>query len=76
MVIGTFLPAGYGAFKPAGYGTFGYLMLSQSFGEGDKLLVHANVGGNYLHINGEDKLINTLGFRNSNQSLQRIAFSG
>jgi hypothetical protein len=62
VVIGTFLPAGYGAFKPAGYGTFGYLMVSQSFGEGDKLLLHANVGGNYLHINGDDKLINTWGF--------------
>lgn len=61
MVLGTFLPAGYGAFKPAGYGTFGYLMVSQSFGEGDKLLLHGNVGGNYLHINGEDKLINTWG---------------
>ena len=62
VVIGTFLPAGYGAFKPAGYGTFGYLMVSQSFGEGDKLLLHGNVGGNYLHINGDDKLINTWGF--------------
>jgi hypothetical protein len=62
MVIGTFLPAGHGPFKPAGYGTFGYLMVSQSFGEGDKVLVHGNVGGNYLHIADEHKFIKTWGF--------------
>lgn len=61
MVMGTFLPAGQGAFKPAGYGTFGYLSISQCFGEGEKFLFHANAGGNYLHIDGANNLIKMWG---------------
>lgn len=61
MVIGTFLPVGQGAFKPAGYGTFGYLTVSQCFGEGDKFLFHGNLGGNYLHVDGSNNLISTWG---------------
>lgn len=62
MVLGTFLPVGRGGFKPAGYGTFGYATVTQCFGEGEKILLHGNLGGNYLHINGEDELITTWGF--------------
>lgn len=62
MVLGTFLPVGSGGFKPSGYGTFGYATLTQCFGEGEKVLLHGNFGGNYLHINGEDELITTWGF--------------
>ncbi len=61
MVLGTFLPVGKGSFKPAGYGTFGYLTVSQSFGEGDKFLFHGNLGGNYLHVDGSNNLISTWG---------------
>jgi hypothetical protein len=61
MVIGTFLPLGQGAFKPAGYGTFGFLTVSQCFGEGDQFLFHGNLGGNYLHIDGANNLISTWG---------------
>ena len=61
MVLGTFLPVGQGAFKPAGYGTFGYLTVSQCFGEGDKFLFHGNLGGNYLHVDGSNNLISTWG---------------
>ena len=61
MVVGTFLPVGQGAFKPAGYGTFGYLTVSQCFGEGDKFLFHGNLGGNYIHIDGTNNLIPTWG---------------
>ena len=60
-VIGTLLPIGRGSFKPAGYGTFGYLTISQSLGQGDKVLLHANVGGNYLHVDGSNQLIHTWG---------------
>lgn len=60
-VVGTFLPIGRGSFKPAGYGTFGYLTISQSLGQGDKILLHANVGGNYLHVDGSNQFINTWG---------------
>ena len=61
MVVGTFLPVGQGSFKPAGYGTFGYLTVSQCFGEGDKFLFHGNLGGNYLHVDGSNQLISTWG---------------
>jgi hypothetical protein len=61
MVLGTFLPVGQGSFKPAGYGTFGYLTVSQCFGEGDKFLFHGNLGGNYLHVDGSNNLISTWG---------------
>lgn len=61
MVVGTFLPIGQGSFKPAGYGTFGYLTVSQCFGEGEKLLFHGNLGGNYLHVDGSNQLISTWG---------------
>jgi hypothetical protein len=62
FVVGSFLPGGNGAFKPSGYGTFGYLTLTQSFGKGDRLLLHANIGGNYLHIDGSNDVISTWGF--------------
>lgn len=62
IVIGTFLPVGKGLFKPAGYGTFSYLTVSQSIGKGDKFLLHGNLGGNYLHIDGANSLIATWGF--------------
>ena len=61
IVLGTFLPVGQGAFKPAGYGTFGYLTVSQCFGEGDQFLFHGNLGGNYLHFDGSNNLISTWG---------------
>ncbi|MDW8295355.1 MAG: hypothetical protein RMJ97_00570 [Raineya sp.] len=60
-VIGTFLPYGQGSFKPPGYGTFSYLTITQSLGEGDKVLIHGNLGFNYLHIAGEHQWLNTWG---------------
>ena len=61
LVLGTFLPFGKGSFKPAGYGSFGYLTVSQCFGEKENLLLHANLGANYLHVNNENSLIQTWG---------------
>lgn len=60
-VIGTFLPGGRGSFRPPGYGAFGYLTVSQCFLEGEKILLHANVGSNYLHINNENQVLATWG---------------
>ena len=61
LVVGTFLPFGSGIFKPGGYGTFSYLIVTQSYGENDKLLIHGNIGGNYLHSNSNDDLLLTWG---------------
>jgi hypothetical protein len=61
-VVGSFLPYGQGSFKPPGYGTFGFLTVSQCFGDGEKVLIHANTGFNYLHIAGENEWLHTWGF--------------
>ncbi len=61
MVLGTFLPTGKGVFRPPGYGTFGFLTVSQCFGAGEKVLIHGNIGGNYLHIDGSNTFIATWG---------------
>lgn len=61
VVVGTFLPNGRGSFKPAGYGTFGFLTVTQSLGHADRVLLHGNVGGNYLHIDGTNQFIRTWG---------------
>lgn len=76
VVLGTFLPVGKGSFKPAGYGTFGFLMVSQSFGEGDKFLLHGNLGGNYLHIDGSNNLITTWGFGTQLKAYKGMHFVG
>lgn len=44
LVIGSFLPYGQGVLQPPGYGTFGFLIVSQSFGEDDAVLIHGNLG--------------------------------
>jgi len=62
VVAGTFLPSGKGAFKAPGGGAFGFLSVSQSFIEGDKILIHGNVGTNYLKVNSEHQTAVTWGF--------------
>lgn len=61
VVVGSFLPFGRGVLQPPGYGAFGFLIASQSFGKGDAVLIHGNVGLNYLRRDGKDELINTWG---------------
>jgi hypothetical protein len=61
LVAGTFLPGGTGAFVPPGYGAFSFLTISQCIGEGEKILIHANVGTNYQIINNSREIINTWG---------------
>ena len=76
VVVGTFLPVGQGSFKPAGYGTFAFLILSQCFGEGDKFLFHANLGGNYLHVDGSNDLISTWGLGTQIKAYKGMHFVG
>ncbi len=61
MVAGTFLPMGKGGFRPPGYGTFGFLTVSQCFGQREDVLIHGNLGANYLHIDGSNEFIHTWG---------------
>lgn len=68
LAAGTFLPYGKATFKAVGYGTFGYLTISQCFGEGERLLLHLNGGGNYLCVSNPEvgadphQLVATWGF--------------
>ncbi len=62
LVAGTFLPGGKGAFVPQGYGAFGFLIISQCLGENERVLIHGNIGANYLYINDENQFISTWGF--------------
>ncbi|MDP2040395.1 MAG: hypothetical protein Q8S14_02300 [Algoriphagus sp.] len=61
-VVGSFFPTGKGAFKPEGFGTFAFATITQCFGENEDVLIHANVGGNYLHIDQSGDLLGTWGF--------------
>jgi hypothetical protein len=61
FVLGTFLPVGTGEFKPPGYGTFGFLTISQCFGEREDVLIHANLGYNFLHVDRSNEWQGTWG---------------
>lgn len=61
IVMGSFLPFGQRSFRPPGYGTFGYLTVSQCLGEGEKVLIHGNIGANYLYVDGNNQLLMTWG---------------
>lgn len=61
LVAGTFLPGGRGAFVPPGYGAFSFLIVSQCFGEKEDVLVHLNVGQNYLFMNQQNVWLTTWG---------------
>jgi hypothetical protein len=76
VVLGSFFPGGRGMFKPAGYGTFGYLTVSQCFGEGEKFLFHGNLGANYLHIGGSNNLIGTWGLGTQIKTYKGMHFVG
>ncbi|MCS6933971.1 MAG: transporter [Chitinophagales bacterium] len=54
--MGSFLPYGRGATRPPGYGAYSILMLTQSFFKNDGVLIHGNIGGNYLRIDKQNDL--------------------
>lgn len=50
---GVFAPVGYGAFQPHGWDTFGYVALTESLLEGDRILLHGNAG--FVNSQGDQK---------------------
>jgi hypothetical protein len=76
VVAGTFLPGGRGAFVPQGYGAFSFLTLSQCFGEGEKILVLANLGANFLFINNDSQFVSTWGFATQIKVYEGLHFVG
>jgi len=61
LVAGTFLPGGEGALVPQGYGLFVFGIASQSFGTGDRVLLHGNLGVNHQWLDPEDTTVLTWG---------------
>ena len=61
LVGGTFLPAGRGDFAPPGPGAYSYLALTQCFGKDERVLLHGNLGVNYLRVGGKDDFAATWG---------------
>jgi hypothetical protein len=57
LAAGTFLPTGKGGFVPPGYGAYSFLTVTQCFGEDENVLIHGNIGANYLYVNKEDQLV-------------------
>ena len=49
--VGTDLPWGKGAFVAGGYGAFAFVSATQCIGEDENVLIHAQIGGTYLHEN-------------------------
>lgn len=61
IVAGSFLPGGSGPLVPPGPGAFSFLAVTQCFGKNEDLLIHANLGANYLYIEKKDKLVSIWG---------------
>lgn len=54
IITGTFLPFGKGDFKAPNFNAFGYLALTESLGNNDLVLIHGNLGANYMHSQSGD----------------------
>ncbi len=61
LVAGTFLPGGRGAFVPQAYGAFSFLIITQCLGANEDVLLHANLGANYLYVQNEKPSVATWG---------------
>jgi len=49
LVVGSFFPYGSGAFVAPSYGLFSFATITQCFGKKENVLLHGNVGFNYLY---------------------------
>jgi len=52
LIAGSFFPGGMGDFKAPGLGYFGFLALTQCFGEKENVLIHGNFGYNSVKFPG------------------------
>jgi hypothetical protein len=57
MAVGTALPTGKGEFVPTGHGVYGFLAVTQCFGENETILIHGTAGLNYLNIDNKNQYI-------------------
>jgi hypothetical protein len=61
LATGTFLPMGKGEFVAPGRGAYSFLALTQCFGENEDILIHGNIGTNYLRVNNENQFTSIWG---------------
>jgi len=57
MAAGTFLPAGKGEFVPQGKGAYSFLAVTQCFGKDENVLIHGNLGANYLYADKKNQFL-------------------
>jgi hypothetical protein len=57
IVCGSFLPGGKGAFVQNDYGAFAFATVTQCIGKKENLLIHANIGFNYLYNNARNVFV-------------------
>ena len=57
LAVGTFLPVGKGGFVPQGYGSYAFLAVTQCFGKDENVLIHGNIGVNYLYVNKDNQFL-------------------
>ncbi|MFN4082062.1 MAG: transporter [Bacteroidia bacterium] len=62
LVAGTFLPYGFGELRPSGYGSFAFATISQCIGKNENVLIHANVGANFVDFKDNNSLVYTWGY--------------
>jgi len=57
LAAGTFLPGGKGGFVAPGYGAYSLLAVTQCFGKNEDVLIHGNIGVNYLYADRENQFL-------------------
>jgi hypothetical protein len=61
LITGTFLPAGKGGFVPPGKGAYSFLAVTQCFGKDENILIHGNIGANYLYADKGNQFLSVWG---------------
>jgi len=57
LALGTALPFGKGEFVPPGYGAYSFLAVTQCFGKDENVLIHGNIGVNYLYVDKKNRFV-------------------
>ena len=76
LVLGTFLPIGKGEFVAPGYGLYSFLAVTQCFGKDENVLIHGNIGANYLYSNNENQFISIWGIGTQIKAYKNLHFVG
>ena len=76
LAAGSFLPSGKGAFVPPGYGAYSFLTATQCFGKDENVLIHGNIGVNYLYANSKNQFVAFWGVGTQIKTYKGLHFVG